>query len=103
MTVLLNLPDLFLCWGLCIRRWPGSYSEGLLSSPSFLACLPSPEFWTELRLPTNVDSVTMTNVLRITYDCLNRGIRDRSFEQLKNLAMNCRLTQEVTTDCASQF
>ena len=36
LTVLINLPLLFHSWSLCICKWRGSYSEGMLSLPSSL-------------------------------------------------------------------
>ena len=85
--------------------------------PNSLACFLSPESAMELRTPTNasesiridLDSVTLSkNPLRTCYELptnylrlINRGICGQSFEHLKTLAPNSRLTlrlQEVTTD-----
>ena len=48
----------------------------------------------------------LRNLVRITHDFSNRGIRSQSFEQFKTFEPNSRWTyelQELATDCANQL
>ena len=102
--------------------WWSQKTDISRSTIGFIAWLNLPIPTNELRVATNAQNNAKTppnrlrfsydiqeclrNLVRITHDFSNRGIRGQSFEQFKTFEPNSRKTyelQELTTDNANQL